>query len=251
MTPKELRQAFEDLPPISSQVPLHTWPWHQYRIRQQVAEENPLKMLDWITIAATMHSGEVNPAQWEKLPKRYHRALTEPDFGGKSLPDLIRQAYHLYQWESKTGQQAGDLSHIVEFGGGFGVMALLCRRLGFEGQYTIIDLPEFSLLQKYYLSNTAGLGGFEFVSTYKGTADLLIALYSITEIPLRDRAKILKGITFDSCLIAHQTEYRLPDGQIVNNPDWSAKLVKRRGYRWYRWQNELMERHWYVIGEKD
>ena len=33
-------------------------------------------------------------------------------------------------------------------------MAVICRQLGFKGDYTIIDLPEFSLLQEYYLSNT-------------------------------------------------------------------------------------------------
>lgn len=257
MTPETLRLEFAKLPPIPTNVPLHTWPWHQHRIRQQVAEEDPLKMLEWSTIAATMHTGngaEFTQAQKETIPARYLRATTDPRFGGvPPTANLIHQAYHLWQWADKTGQQVEDLSHIVEFGGGYGAMALLCKRLGFKGQYTIIDLPEFSLLQQFYLSNTIGIDGIDFVSSFFGRTDLFIALYSITEIPLMDRAEIMDEIDFSSCLIAHQTEYRLPSGKVINNPEWSKVLVlaKQDGYKWHRWRNELMERHWYVVGERN
>jgi hypothetical protein len=121
---------------------------------------------------------------------RFHSAITMPHFGPKDyLKDtqyslnLIHQTYHIQQWENATGKDIRTLDTIVEFGGGYGAMALLCHRLGFEGKYIIYDLPEFSLLQEYYLSQFGLLANVTWNPKDKPKdIDLFMALYSLSEV---------------------------------------------------------------------
>jgi hypothetical protein len=122
--------------------------------------------------------------------------------------NLIHQAYHLTQWEQATGKRIEHLNTIVEFGAGYGAMALLCRRLGFEGQYIIYDLPEFSLLQEYYLSQFGMIDKMEWNPAEKPKdADLFMALYSISEVPFEDRPGLM--VKADSYLFLYRASGRL------------------------------------------
>lgn len=266
MTPNELRQAFAKLKPNPDNPPLHTWPYHQMTLRQCAEEKDPLNLLSWPPIVATMFVGsgaKFTSIQLSRLPEHYLEAIKEPRFGNPQLynnwtsGNLIHQAYHLWQWEQKTEQQVKNLKSIVEFGGGYGAMALLSRRLGFTGKYTIIDLPELSLLQKFYLSNTIGLDRLAFIDKKVWDTiecDLFIALYSLSEVPIMYRYRVLKDrVDANSILISHQNVYGLPDGTRVDNIKWSETLIKELDlFRWWRYRHDLpgLETHWYVIGQK-
>jgi len=68
----------------------------------------------------------------------------------------IHHAYHLASYKTTVGKSFESFGNIVEWGGGYGDMARLIRRLNAECTYTIIDLPELSALQYIYLHTLLG-----------------------------------------------------------------------------------------------
>jgi hypothetical protein len=200
---------------------------------------------------------EFTQKEFDSLTLRYRNVLQEPYFGQPELMrledvttsgNLIHQAYHLMQFEQQAKVKVGDLDSIVEFGGGYGAMVVLCRRLGFKGKYTIIDLPEFSLLQEFYLSNTIGLDNVELVTDWNGSkmqTDLLMALYSLSEVSIDYRSHVLNSIEAQHYFLSHQDLYTLPDGKLVNNVEEFEKVAAQFGMK--HWQNEVMKGHWYLV----
>lgn len=71
-------------------------------------------------------------------------------------PNTIHHLYHLARFFQSTHQDLAGLMKIVEWGGGYGNLAKLFRRMGFKGTYVIIDLPFLSALQWLYLSTIFG-----------------------------------------------------------------------------------------------
>jgi hypothetical protein len=260
MNGNELQSKMSQLPPIDKdKAPLHTWPRHQLSIRRHTAIDDPYSFLSWSTIVATMFVGsgaEFTRDEFNALDLRYRNILQEPYFGQPELMrvygtttsgNLIHQAYHLMQFEKSAKVKVEDLDSIVEFGGGYGAMALLCRRLGFIGKYTIIDLSEFSLLQEFYLFNTIGLQNIELVDSWDGSkmkADLLMAIYSLSEVSIDYRLHILNSIETKYHFLAHQDLYTLPSGQLVDNVEEFEKVAGRFNLK--HWPNKVMKGHWYL-----
>jgi hypothetical protein len=67
-------------------------------------------------------------------------------------------ASHLAHYKRLTGTDFWDCRSIVEWGGGYGDMARIIRRMNPSVTYTIIDLPELLALQYVYLSSIFGEG---------------------------------------------------------------------------------------------
>lgn len=121
--------------------------------------------------------------------------------------NLIHQAYHILRWQEATSLNIADMQSIYEFGGGYGAMALVCNRLGFTGKYYIYDLPEFALLQRWYLGE-CGVGNVEWVKPDSyGDVDLLIACYSLSETDFDERDRILKAWGADSYLFLYSNAF--------------------------------------------
>jgi hypothetical protein len=259
MNVTELQRLMAALPPVDGPTPLHTWPRHQLSLRRHTAGDNPYEMLRWSTVVATFFVGsgaDFTDAEVDELPGRYIDILQEPLFGKPDTlqvngmitsGNLIHQAYHLYQFEQHAGIKVEGMESIVEFGGGYGALALLCRRLGFTGKYTIIDLPELSLLQRFYLSNTIGTWGMEFVSDYNFDLiipELLFAIYSLSEIPVKMRYDILQAIPATYVFMAHQDFHTMPDGDKVDNIASFSQIAK--DFDLDHWENRLMPSHYYL-----
>lgn len=146
--------------------------------------------------------------EYMRLDMRLSSVCQIPHFGPNDYlglashsMNLIHQAYHIQQWEQATGRNINQLDTIVEFGGGYGAMALLCHRLGFEGKYIIYDLPEFSLLQEYYLSQFGLLASVEWNPKRKPKdVDLFMALYSLSEVKRHERAYLIHKAKSYLCL---------------------------------------------------
>jgi hypothetical protein len=263
MTDREFHVAMQKLPVPDEQPEPHRWPRHCYEMHKHAKRGNPL--LTWGTLHATMFVGE---APWIMDEYRFLRndgwqrwgpVTREDDFGNPprlSFDDgasgnLIHQAYHLALWEDVTGKRIEYLKRIVEFGGGYGAMCKIVRRLGFEGDYVIYDLPELSLIQRYYLSNLGiqadlslvdGLTDIERIPA----GDLLIGLYSLTEAPIALR-NTFTASRFPAYLIAHQDEYF---GE--NLSEWSDFFMGTRDdLNWRVIKNEHLPGHRYVIGWQD
>jgi hypothetical protein len=184
------------------------------------------------------------------LPRHYIPAIKDPGLGSPELYDgytsgnMIHQAYHLSLWELMTGRSVKNMRRIVEFGGGYGTMALVCHRLGFRGDYQIIDLPEFSLLQQWYLTNTLPDISRIAWTDEPATCDLLIASHSLSEVPLPLRGKILSDMAADSYLFVYHCEH---DG--VDNLGYFAGFAEGKpAYSWSHWSTLHLPNQWYSMG---
>jgi hypothetical protein len=69
----------------------------------------------------------------------------------------IHHLYHLIRFADKTGCDFEKIENVVEWGGGYGNMAKIFRRLRPTSTYCIIDTPIFSTLQWLYLSTVLGV----------------------------------------------------------------------------------------------
>jgi len=257
MTEDELKAAIEALPSMEPVESAHTWAFWAWDLRQNILNHNPAEFLTWPSVVGTMFVGNAPYTEFEFdcLRDGMLEAIREPNFGKPVLygevgyrtsGNLIHQAYHLYQWEQKTGRQVKDLRTIVEIGGGYGAMGMIIRRLGFTGRYVIFDLPEFNLLQKYYLSNV-GIEDIEFQSQIDEQTDydLLIGLYSLNEMPLKTRKTIIDACPAQSYLIAYGAGW---GG--VDNMGWALELMRRRGELWHNWNIPHLPNCWYLIGDR-
>jgi len=219
----ELRAKIKSLPSLVASTP---WQERCLQLREKILTDNPENFLQWPTVNSTMFVANAPYLINELTSLKIH----DPGFGGPVMysnnlsGNYIHQGYHLKQWQDKTGKQVQGLDHIVEFGGGYGAMAVICRQLGFEGDYTIIDLPEFSLLQEYYLSNTGYLDKVQFVSEFSGGCDLLIAIHSLSEVNLTIRSKILGTIWPRHALFVYHCEH-----DEIDNLEWFKQLP---GQKW-------------------
>ena len=154
-------------------------------------------------------------------PTRTQIALTEPMIGMtekdypiyavfddfKTTMNRIQAFAHL----QLNGISAADLERmdtIVELGGGVGDMADVIYKLGFKGKYIIYDFPELGKIQKWYHDE---LGLTNVVHTDNITdlvdADLCIATWSLTEMPMDLRDQIVDKIgNTKNWLIAYSNE---------------------------------------------
>lgn len=263
MTSDELKAAFGDLPPMEPVEPAHNWKFWAWDLRQNVADKDPAEFLTWPGLVGTMFVGNAPyiDYEYEELPLSVKNAIDDPQIGKPELytrpgvatsGNLIHQAYHFWQWKRAKDNMfhAATFRHletIIEIGGGYGAMALICHRLGFRGRYIIYDLPEFSLLQQYYLSNV-GVEGVEFktrIDKQMGEADLLIGLYSLNEMPLHAREAIIDLCPAQSYLIAYGANW---GG--IDNMAWALDLMKRKGYNWRNWNIPHLPNCWYLVGDK-
>lgn len=252
MTPDQLKQEINNLPPLPDEAPRFTWLRRRIELRKHINRDDITDFLQWSTICETMFVGnaEYIDKEFQDLTDRYKNVINEPGFGNpekyphfNTSGNFIHQAYHLKQWEDITGNKVEDLDRIVEFGGGYGTMALICKRLGFKGAYSLIDFPEYNLLQKYYLSNTVGLNNIQF--DWQDKADLAIGLWSLSEVSLPERKPAIDRMRdAKSFLFAYA-----PTWDKVNNKYWFWRFCQdRKDISWYSKMIKHMTNGWYLIG---
>jgi hypothetical protein len=66
--------------------------------------------------------------------------------------NTVHHLYHFALFETTTKHLLAEINSVVEWGGGYGNMAKIFRRVNEHGTYTIIDTALFSSLQWLYLS---------------------------------------------------------------------------------------------------
>jgi len=214
---QELKRAYQSLPPLEEGNSF--WRERRAELRQRIAADDPTEFLTWPTITSTMFVGEAPYIrdQYDALMRddidRWRKAIREDEIGQPArlsyAPDtsgnLVRQAYCLILWEMVTGKNISNLKSIIEIGGGYGAMAKIARRAGFEGKYMIYDLPELSLLQEFYLSACGIEAEFRGPTGRHRRPNLLIALWSLSEMSKQDIDSVLDNLTPAGILIASNT----------------------------------------------
>ena len=175
----EFRASFFELPVITKTDLLPSeavWINYLNRLRQLVLNQEPREFLRWSPVAETMFIVFARFIFTElkylkSCPNwntRWRAAIKESSIGNpvlylfykSSSGNLIQHAYHLAQFEEKTGSEVHDMKYVLEFGGGYGSMCRLFFNLGFSGKYIIFDFPAFNALQSYYLKS---IGIFRYV----------------------------------------------------------------------------------------
>lgn len=214
MDARTLRQSILSLP---LPTPDGFWSGVRTTFRGHVASDEPMEeFLTWPEIASTMFVGnapytglELEALQRSPNWMRYEVALAEDALGNPPMynrltsGNLIHQCYHLMQWEAQTGLRVNDLESIVEIGAGYGALCKIIRRLGFVGEYMIFDLPELGLLQRWYL------GEMGIAATWADdapeallTPDLLVALWSLSEMTSETQARYMDRLSPNHYLLA-------------------------------------------------
>lgn len=266
MTSDELRAAMAALPePMTTKTPPHWEFWRLSLWRHVVNGDDPNSFMDWPEIYHCMlvsHWLKSIVHEFNALPdkKIWNVATIETSpnsekdwytYNRDHSMNLIHQAYHLHRFQTVSGKQIADMETIVEIGGGYGAACLVARRLGFKGKYIIYDLPEFSLLQQWYLSQ-AGVDGVEFITElpkenffHRKYFDLLIGLYSLSEMPFELRQDIFdKFPAFNYLLLYSQ------DWVDYDNKEY---FQERISFDTVRWKHEEIDHlpdrgNWYSFG---
>ena len=164
--------------------------------------------------------------------------------------NIIHQAHHLKVWEHLAGKKIEELNHIVEIGGGYGTLARVISDLGFMGTYVIFDLPELSALQEYYLTDIPG--DFRLMSTLDyllqscPETDLLIGIYSLSEMDQILRRLILDNIKSESYLFVYQKTF-----EGMDNTNFFADFVlDRKEWEWRSQRVIKFPNTKYLVGDK-
>jgi hypothetical protein len=265
------------------------WLSNDGRLCQRILSFDPVDFLKWDVIARTMVVGNADfipeeLAFLQALPdwkNRWENALKESSVGSPDMSpnfpsssgNLIHLAYHLANYEHKTGIRISDSGFILEFGGGYGGMCRLVHNLGFKGRYIIFDLPPLSALQRFYLKmndipaehevpsfgrieTTLCCWDLEQLKAVLATQPNLdgaafIATWSLSESPVALRQDILPLVAqFKSFLIAYQGLF----GEVDNNAflkSWSATMT---GVEWSQWKishlpNQRYKDNYYLMGK--
>ena len=263
----------------------HTWDTHVNRLRELALSDDIREFLRWDVIGYTMfahNSGWVakelkylkSRSDWSS---RWRGAITEVHVGHplpfwrypRSSGNLIHSAYHIAQFEEKTGTSIGDAETIFEFGGGYGCMCRMVHNMGFRGKYVVFDLPGFSALQQFYLksiglrvhsiesfkSTEAGivcvsdLGSLDSIlgENIDTTGATFIATWSLSETPLALRKTLLSRISgFDAFLISSQSQYK----EVDNIEFFERWRNSQADIDWRTWRIAHLGKNFYLMGRR-
>ena len=248
------------------------WDLARQRLVDHICNDDPRRFLRWPEVRATMFvvnssygsaelkalmSHQAWSERWSPLLREDPCGCPTPSRLAADISDnLIHHAYHLLMIEERLGD-IEDFAEIVEFGGGYGSFPRLVRRLGVASRYHIHDLPEFAALQRYYLASVALRRGepaiqedvtwgssIDELPTKGASSRLFVALWSLSETPLRDREPWCDVIEeCDGVVVAFQGEF-----EDIDNRSWFGALQRRRGFEWSCWEIPHLRGNFYLVG---
>ena len=256
-----LRREVAQLPPVSegSISADAFWTANRAQLRAHIAHNDPRLFLRWPVIDGAM----VVRSEWiiHALPEMasigWLPLLTEDDLGAPkripgtaTSPNLLQKAYQIVRFQRATGRQVTDFA-VTEFGAGYGAMAKVLHRRGVRS-LRLYDLPEFSALQRYYLSllNIEA----ETISPpaafpHGGNGSMLIAMWSLSETPLSLRDEMQDAImSYDAFLIGFKEQFL----EIDNIAYFKQLMRNTPGINWTQEQiYSLPGDHRYLFGVRE
>lgn len=246
MTTSDFRARMSNVDTPVNTVP-HTWDHRRNCLKQHVLRDDLSRFIRWPVVQEALFSGEtpVRRLELDHLKRSgrwpaYSKALAENWIGDppplsfypKSSGHAVHLLQHLSTWEGIMGKNVDQMRSIYEFGSGYGLLPLMIARLGFTGKYVIQDLPEFLLLQEWYLgqapeSRTMTL---EYTSTVpRMEPDLMIGLTSLSEVPLGLRDQVFESVRTRNILIRYQVSWDGNDNtQYFKGLGYESTIVQDR-----------------------
>jgi len=213
------------------------WLEHAKEIARRMKEEGPENFCAWPSIYLTMF-GHPREQTWHELgylktrpdwKTRWVPALVEDKVGNPppcsfypaSSGNLIHHCWQVARFEEATGIPVHNMARVFEFGGGYGSMCRLLSRLGFAGDYVILDLRELCELQRWYLGELGVMAAMTSlprdVERFMANSireqplgwSLFIATWSLSEVPIEARAPVLElARQCDAFLICYQDKFK-------------------------------------------
>jgi hypothetical protein len=254
-----LRQELEAIgADMGEALPFWKTAWESLLRESQTSD--PRFFMRWPTIAGTMVNRTspfaIRAYRRLKLTRQWRTvwkpAITRPPYGHgpRFLPYLrtdantVMHAGHLRHYASVTGRNWLDHDVIVEFGGGYGSMCRLVRKLGFKGRYVIFDLRPILALQKYYLGLHGVEAGYDLTAANLLTASLetvmealgprtaMMSTWALSEMPLAlrdDITGLLADRRWGDVLFAYQLRF-----EGLDNAAWFRDMAARTagGFAW-------------------
>ena len=200
---------------IKNTLHTHSWDENIDTFNNNILNDNLNDFLNWSVITKTMFVGEclslIN--EYEEIKNDYNNwedILEESNIGNpkilsdkKTSGSIVHNFYNIYMFEKTTGIDISKIDNVVEFGGGYGCLCKLFYQKGFNGNYTIFDLPTLSGLQEFYLDNhnldmkkIKCTSDIKHIKNDKNT--LFIASWSLSEAPIELRNNILNIFNKDN-----------------------------------------------------
>jgi hypothetical protein len=224
----ELAAAVDALPSILKPAERFTWPSRQQSLRDSMRDGNAAAFTRWPISQECLFTGDTPETQAElSYILSYPGVNVIAKDSGVGAPSrmagtrwtsgtYVQQCYYAIRLQKTLGIKLSDVGSILEIGGGYGVMPIVAGRMGFKGSYTILDLPELTILQSWYLKQHS-VSNVSLVERIDGVArpDLLIACCSLSEIPVEMRLAILSSIQASMAFFVYQFQYL-----DVNNDAW-------------------------------
>lgn len=186
------------------------------------------------TIAKTVCPGiKINTEMLEMAKvANIEEALEDPAEGnplisyeGKYSTSSMQQGYYELKRRELWGEDyLKDIKVITDIGAGYGNTARILDNLGYKGSHNFVDFSVMHDMQKRYLKSVKPEVDVNYVSIeddLKG--DLLIATFSIDEMPFEDREKLESAIlNHNKVFIVHSSQF---DG--MDNNTYFDKLEEK------------------------
>lgn len=219
------------------------WDSIRYEIREYAKKFDPYSMMSWRPILHTINIGENPPYLQHEIDTiantKFDNAISSLiikliDTIDKTLlkqivANMVHQAYHLHTWEKISGKKIENIENIVEIGGGVGIMRTLWHVLKPTVNYMIYDFEELNLLQEFNVDWLAGECDTIYFSRTEhnvisdAQADLVIGMWSLSEIPSEEERNVFLKATGDSAsyLFAYQANH-----ENLDNKQYFKKIQK-------------------------
>jgi hypothetical protein len=191
----------------------------------------------------------------------------------ESSGNRIRQVYHLKKFCDFSNINIKTIKKVIEIGGGYGCMARIFFKISQKIKYVIFDTFEVNLLQYYYLKINKlkvaienkkskinliySINKFNNCINYRNESKtLLIANWSLSEMPLKLRNKIIKLIfKIPYIIISFQDKF-----ENINNFKYFKKIKKKldeKGYKTFigsldHYNNAFLNtnKHFYLFAKR-
>ena len=227
--------------------------WGSWALRffERASKEGMSKFLTWDFVKTAMFH-EIKKVALGKLKKsnrwNFFKLFTREDkFGSpKNNGNLLHHLYSINEFLNFSETNFSKLRVIYEFGGGYGSLCRIIFRLGFQGLYVIRDLPIVCHIQKGYFKGIKLDQEVDEISnpSYHPSCELFIALWSISECPLKIRDEVFLMTNFKKCLIAFQKEF-----SGINNLKYFRDLIKSKPeYSWKLYEISHLPNNYYLLG---
>lgn len=161
-------------------LPTGTYEWDIWRskLKNFFSVSVPLNFLHNRLIAGTMvyGSSKFQSHKLNAIESIYNRSLIKKTLKESligiplitnlkyfSSENSIHQLYHISSYLKITSKDLINSKTIIEWGGGYGCLSRIIKKINKDCTYIILDLPELSALQYVYLSSIFGKNYVNFI----------------------------------------------------------------------------------------